>query len=142
MSEESTSTEPETDLAAVEDTKASEAAQLAAEQAKLGKKFRIIAGEEILLTKRPSTFAFLNLYLLGFAGLGHPRYVRNQTRDRKREFHCRPSRNHPLYQRHLRLDCSYALHNMDEPFDECLHLGSLGDSRAADCLLGSIHCSG
>ena len=65
MSEESTSTEPEADLAAVEDTKASEAAQLAAEQAKLGKKFRIIAGEEILLTKRPSTFAFLNLYLLG-----------------------------------------------------------------------------
>jgi hypothetical protein len=33
MSEESTSTEPEADLAAVEDTKASEAAQLAAEQA-------------------------------------------------------------------------------------------------------------
>ena len=58
MSDESTTTETEADLATVEDTKA-------AEQAKLGKKFRIIAGEEILLTKRPSTFAFVNLYLLG-----------------------------------------------------------------------------
>ena len=64
MSDESTMTEPDADPAAVEDAKAAEAAQLAAEQAKLGKKFRIIAGEEILLTKRPSTFAFVNLYLL------------------------------------------------------------------------------
>jgi membrane protein YdbS with pleckstrin-like domain len=36
----------------------------------LSKKFRLIAGEEVLLTKRPSTFAFLNLYLLGLLVLG------------------------------------------------------------------------
>ena len=36
-----------------------------AEQARLAKKFRLIKGEEVLLTKRPSTFAFLGMYLLG-----------------------------------------------------------------------------
>jgi len=36
-----------------------------AEQARLAKSFRLIAGEEVLLTKRPSTFAFIGLYLLG-----------------------------------------------------------------------------
>tara|TARA_B110000459_G_C16598905_1_gene490033 strand:+ start:799 stop:1842 length:1044 start_codon:yes stop_codon:yes gene_type:complete len=36
-----------------------------ADQARLAKKFRLIKGEEVLLTKRPSTFAFLGMYLLG-----------------------------------------------------------------------------
>jgi hypothetical protein len=58
--------QPEVDTKAVEESQmASEEAKKAAEQAKLAKKFRLIAGEEVLLTKRPSTFAFLNLYLLG-----------------------------------------------------------------------------
>ena len=47
MSDESTSTEPEADPATVEDTKAAETAQLAAEQAKLGKKLHP-AGKRIL----------------------------------------------------------------------------------------------
>jgi len=65
MSEETPTADTETEAAALAETKANEAAKTAADQAKLGKKFRIIAGEEILLTKRPSTFAFLNLYALG-----------------------------------------------------------------------------
>ena len=70
MSEETTTPDTETEADALAETKASEAAKIAADQAKLGKKFRIIAGEEILLTKRPSTFAFLNLYALGLLVLG------------------------------------------------------------------------
>ncbi len=58
--------QPEVDTKAVEESQmASEEAKKAAEQAKLAKKFRLIAGEEVLLTKRPRTFAILNLYLLG-----------------------------------------------------------------------------
>ena len=40
-----------------------------AEQARLKKIFRLIEGEEVLLTKRPSTFAFLGMYLLGLVVL-------------------------------------------------------------------------
>jgi hypothetical protein len=70
MSEEPTESESTPEEQPVVDTKAADEAKMAAEQAKLSKKFRLIAGEEVLLTKRPSTFAFLNLYLLGLLVLG------------------------------------------------------------------------
>ena len=66
MSEESTEAGATPEEETVVDPIASQAAEMAAEQEKLSKKFRLIAGEEVLLTKRPSTFAFLNLYMLGF----------------------------------------------------------------------------
>jgi hypothetical protein len=60
MSEESDATEePKTDVHTTDEAKQE------AEQARLAKAFRLIAGEEVLLTKRPSTFAFLGMYLLG-----------------------------------------------------------------------------
>lgn len=65
MSEESTEAGATPEEETVVDPIASQAAEMAAEQEKLSKKFRLIAGEEVLLTKRPSTFAFLNLYMLG-----------------------------------------------------------------------------
>ncbi len=65
MSEESTEAETLQEQQPAENPAASNEAKQAAEQEKLAKKFRLIAGEEVLLTKRPSTFAFLNLYLLG-----------------------------------------------------------------------------
>ena len=65
MSEESTEAGATPEEETVVDPIASQAAEMAAEQDKLSKKFRLIAGEEVLLTKRPSTFAFLNLYMLG-----------------------------------------------------------------------------
>ncbi|MDE0858051.1 MAG: PH domain-containing protein [Candidatus Poseidoniaceae archaeon] len=65
MSEESTDTELAPEPTPEVDNKAAEEAKHASDQAKLAKKFRLITGEEVLLTKRPSTFAFLNLYVLG-----------------------------------------------------------------------------
>lgn len=65
MSEESTEAGATPEEETVVDPIESQAAEMAAEQEKLSKKFRLIAGEEVLLTKRPSTFAFLNLYMLG-----------------------------------------------------------------------------
>ena len=60
MSEESDAAEtPTTDVHTTDEAKKE------AEQARLAKTFRLIAGEEVLLTKRPSTFAFLGMYLLG-----------------------------------------------------------------------------
>ena len=60
MSEESDAdNEPKTDVQTTDEAKHQ------AEQARLSKTFRLIAGEEVLLTKRPSTFAFIGLYLLG-----------------------------------------------------------------------------
>ena len=47
------------------DVHTTDEAKKEAEQARLAKTFRLIAGEEVLLTKRPSTFAFLGMYLLG-----------------------------------------------------------------------------
>ena len=41
-----------------------------AKQKKLAAKFRTIEGEEILLTKQPSAFAFLGMYVLGLIVLG------------------------------------------------------------------------
>lgn len=70
MSEESTEADPVAEQENVVDSMAAEEAKKATEQEKLAKKFRLIAGEEVLLTKRPSTFAFLNLYLLGLLVLG------------------------------------------------------------------------
>ena len=48
---------------------ATDEAKKEAEQARLKKAFRLIEGEEVLLTKRPSTFAFLGMYLLGLVVL-------------------------------------------------------------------------
>jgi hypothetical protein len=60
MSEESDADEePKADVQTTDEAKQ------VAEQARLAKKFRLISGEEVLLTKRPSTFAFLGMYLLG-----------------------------------------------------------------------------
>ena len=60
MSEESDAAgTPTTDVHTTDEAKKE------AEQARLAKTFRLIAGEEVLLTKRPSTFAFLGMYLLG-----------------------------------------------------------------------------
>ena len=36
----------------------------------LAKKFRLVPGEELLLSKQPSTLAFLNMYILGGLVLG------------------------------------------------------------------------
>ncbi|MFQ3317711.1 MAG: hypothetical protein ACI8T6_001147 [Candidatus Poseidoniaceae archaeon] len=47
------------------DTQTTVEAKYEAEQARLSKTFRLISGEEVLLTKRPSAFAFIGLYLLG-----------------------------------------------------------------------------
>ena len=56
MSEESDAAEkPTTDVHTTDEAKKE------AEQARLAKTFRLIAGEEVLLTKRPSTFAFLGM---------------------------------------------------------------------------------
>ncbi len=60
MSEESDAAdEPKTDVQTTDEAKKE------AEQARLAKTFRLISGEEVLLTKRPSAFAFLGMYLLG-----------------------------------------------------------------------------
>ena len=50
--------------------KTSSEASFDAKQKKLQKKFRTIEGEEILLTKQPSAFAFLSMYILGILVLG------------------------------------------------------------------------
>jgi hypothetical protein len=47
------------------DVQTTDEAKKEAEQARLAKTFRLISGEEVLLTKRPSGFAFLGMYLLG-----------------------------------------------------------------------------
>lgn len=47
------------------DVETTNEAKQKAEQARLAKTFRLIKGEEVLLTKRPSGFAFLGMYLLG-----------------------------------------------------------------------------
>lgn len=47
------------------DVQTTDEAKKEAEQARLAKTFRLISGEEVLLTKRPSAFAFLGMYLLG-----------------------------------------------------------------------------
>ncbi len=47
------------------DVQTTDEAKKDAEQARLAKIFRLISGEEVLLTKRPSGFAFLGMYLLG-----------------------------------------------------------------------------
>ena len=60
MSEES-----EADNAPATDVQTTDEAKKESEQARLEKKFRLISGEEVLLTKRPSAFAFLGMYLLG-----------------------------------------------------------------------------
>ena len=60
MSEESDAAETTTP-----DIHTTDEAKQEAEQARLAKTFRLIAGEEVLLTKRPSTFAFVGMYLLG-----------------------------------------------------------------------------
>ena len=51
------------------DVQTSDESKKEAEQARLKKIFRLIEGEEVLLTKRPSTFAFLGMYLLGLVVL-------------------------------------------------------------------------
>ena len=50
--------------------KASAEDSASAKQEKLEQKFRTIEGEEILLTKQPSAFAFLSMYILGIVVLG------------------------------------------------------------------------
>jgi len=50
--------------------KTSSEATIDAKQKKLRDKFRTIKGEEILLTKQPSAFAFLSTYILGMLVLG------------------------------------------------------------------------
>jgi membrane protein YdbS with pleckstrin-like domain len=65
MSEESDATEePKADVSTTDEAKQE------AEQARLAKTFRLISGEEVLLTKRPSMFAFLGMYILGTLALG------------------------------------------------------------------------
>jgi hypothetical protein len=60
MSEESDAAEePKVDIQTTDEAKKE------AEQARLAKTFRLISGEEVLLTKRPSFFAFVGMYLLG-----------------------------------------------------------------------------
>ena len=60
MSEESDAADD-----AKNDVQTTDEAKKDAEQARLAKTFRLISGEEVLLTKRPSAFAFLGMYLLG-----------------------------------------------------------------------------
>ena len=60
MSEESDAADD-----AKNDVQTTDEAKKDAEQARLAKIFRLISGEEVLLTKRPSAFAFLGMYLLG-----------------------------------------------------------------------------
>ena len=50
--------------------KTSSEATIDAKQKKLRNKFRTIEGEEIILTKQPSAFAFLGTYILGILVLG------------------------------------------------------------------------
>lgn len=54
----------------VSNEKTSEEASKEAKQQKLKNKFRTIEGEEILLTKQPSAFAFSGMYFLGLLVLG------------------------------------------------------------------------
>ncbi len=56
------------EVAGVEKTSTESSAD--AKQKKLENKFRTIEGEEILLTKQPSAFAFIGMYVLGMIVLG------------------------------------------------------------------------
>ena len=56
------------EVAGVEKTSTESSAD--AKQEKLQRKFRTIEGEEILLTKQPSAFAFFGMYVLGMIVLG------------------------------------------------------------------------
>ena len=56
------------EVAGVEKTSTESSAD--AKQEKLQRKFRTIEGEEVLLTKQPSAFAFLGMYMLGLLVLG------------------------------------------------------------------------
>ena len=60
MSEES-----DADNEPTNDVQTTDEAKKDADNARLAKTFRLISGEEVLLTKRPSGFAFLGMYLLG-----------------------------------------------------------------------------
>jgi hypothetical protein len=53
----------------VESTQTTDEAKQAADQDRLEKTFRLIPGEEVLLTKRPSVFAFVPMYVVGVLSL-------------------------------------------------------------------------
>lgn len=52
------------------DTQTTSESKKEAEQARLSKTFRLIPGEDVLLTKRPSVFAFIPMYVVGILSLG------------------------------------------------------------------------